>query len=322
MIPTHRGLSCSAMFIASMHLLANTGVGSVKAGGIVLRSERRVAIQREKLFISPKQIRVDYVFFNETAQPLRIPVVFPLPEQRDEDDWQVDFEDFKVRVDGRPEAYHTSIQAFLDGTEVTAQLREAGIRPRSFRASLRGRRRKDDRDDIRRLPEAVRERLAKAGLISDPQICNPQWTIRKAHHWLQTFPARRKLQISHTYRPAWGAQGLMTKKDLLEPEANERQFCRDPDLRAAIRDWRPDDRAGIFDAPSYTYVDYVLTTANTWKTPIDAFELVVQAAPGERASFCWAGPVEKLDAQMSRAIVKGFVPTGELRVNFFQLSKP
>ncbi len=60
-------------------------------------------------------------------------------------------------------------------------------------------------------------------------------------------------------------------------------------------------------------VDFILTTANTWKTPIGDFTLIIEKAAGNDypvnpVSFCWNGPVTKVDATHFSPHIEGFVP--------------
>ena len=61
------------LLLGCLGLQANDGVGSVSAGGLVLGAERRVAMKKEKLFISCDQVRVDYEFLNESDRDLNAP---------------------------------------------------------------------------------------------------------------------------------------------------------------------------------------------------------------------------------------------------------
>ncbi|HEY6373419.1 MAG TPA: DUF4424 family protein [Candidatus Sulfotelmatobacter sp.] len=55
---------------------------------------------------------------------------------------------------------------------------------------------------------------------------------------------------------------------------------------------------------SDNYVDFILTTANTWKTPIEDFTLIVERPHwknnrgesdlGDYVSFCWDGPQKSM----------------------------
>lgn len=77
------------------------------------------------------------------------------------------------------------------------------------------------------------------------------------------------------------------------------------------------------------YVDFILTTANTWKRPIEDFTLLVERPPPSRdpnhpatdvnfVSFCWNGPVQKIDANHFVAHATNFTPANELRIGFLQ----
>ena len=74
------------------------------------------------------------------------------------------------------------------------------------------------------------------------------------------------------------------------------------------------------------WVDYILTTANTWKTPISDFRLILERPqddgpsgprPRSYVSFCWDGPVRRLDKDHFEADAHDFVPKKELHVAFF-----
>lgn len=61
--------------------------------------------------------------------------------------------------------------------------------------------------------------------------------------------------------------------------------------------------------------------------PIKKFELVVKKTADTEnlrhiANFCWDGPVTRLDEQHFSAKRTDFVPTGELKVLFLNVSKP
>jgi hypothetical protein len=77
---------------------------------------------------------------------------------------------------------------------------------------------------------------------------------------------------------------------------------------------------------SYTYVDFILTTANTWKTPIEDFTLIVERAHWRKSlrdyvSFCWNGPVAKIDDDHFSAHAINLVPSKELRIGFFDVEE-
>jgi len=77
------------------------------------------------------------------------------------------------------------------------------------------------------------------------------------------------------------------------------------------------------------WVDFILTSANTWKTPIEDFTLILerpqaranQAGPGWHSvlSFCSPGKVEKIDADHFQVHVTNLVPSAELHIGYFDL---
>jgi hypothetical protein len=71
------------------------------------------------------------------------------------------------------------------------------------------------------------------------------------------------------------------------------------------------------------YVNYILTTANTWKTPIKDFELVIDysnpwSLDPVLPSFCWDGPVERVDATHFSVKQRDLTPKKEFVVYFFR----
>jgi hypothetical protein len=108
--------------------------------------------------------------------------------------------------------------------------------------------------------------------------------------------------------------------------------CIEPSLQKSI--WFKVTNGGttpVADAPgdavSAGWVDYILTTANSWKTPIKSFELIVEKdapkwmAPPTIVSFCWDGPVKKLDETHFQATTTDFVPKHELHILFMSVAK-
>src|SRR5437667_158345 len=128
------------------------------------------------------------------------------------------------------------------------------------------------------------------------------------------------------FRKGWtiSACGSTGASQSIRPR--EKRCCMEPALQqtliGAARREKKEESGYI---PS-EWVDYVLTTANTWKTPIKDFELIVERPrpkPGspERGqwfvSFCWDGAVTRLDADHFSGRLINFVPKRELHVVFF-----
>jgi hypothetical protein len=59
---------------------ANDSVASMGTGGLILQRTDGIVMQSEELFVSAREIRVKYRFFNRTDQDITTIVAFPLPD--------------------------------------------------------------------------------------------------------------------------------------------------------------------------------------------------------------------------------------------------
>jgi len=315
----------------SASLNADDGAASIAAGGIVvMKRETRITMAKEVLQISPRKVVVDYDFRNDSDQDVTTEVAFPIPDYEvDEMQHQLSqqgFDDFRLWIEGAPASFSTEARAVLkekDYTELLA-IRHIDIQTFGHMSGL------DDYPDVHKLPATQHKQLEQLGLIyrNDDQ---PLWHVRKKYHWQQTFPAHKTVHIRHEYTPAPGSSnsvgyGLGSNPDPAAAKEID-GFCLDAHLRENLTQIaNSKDRWA-----SYSYVDFILTTANTWKTPIEDFTLIVErphwknnrAEPdlADYVSFCWDGAVSKIDADHFSANTTNFVPSKELRVGFFSVEK-
>jgi hypothetical protein len=171
--------------------------------------------------------------------------------------------------------------------------------------------------DFEKLSKQQQSELRRSGLFDESF---PEWTVILTHHWQQTFPARRILHVRHEYSPVVGERitdlaDLTSQKPETHHLSNFAQWCIDPPLRKTlIAAMRKESYGGV------QWVDYILTTANTWKKPIKQFELIVERpkpdAQGKYyyVSFCWDRKVEQPDPDHFVVRATNFVPTKELSV--------
>jgi Domain of unknown function (DUF4424) len=301
-----------AAALASSTALADDGAASVAAGGIVMKRESRITMAKEVLSISENKVVVDYDFRNDTDTDITTEVAFPIPDFKPEElspSFQ-GFDDFKLWVDEKPVHYTIETTALVGGRDGSSLLRSMGIDIQSFGHS------NDDntRPQIDALNSTQKERLRKAGLIDD-QYGRPNWTVRKKYYWSQTFPAHGTIHIRHEYTPVLGNSNTVIF-DKKAPDSVD-TVCVDGSLRKKVQGYVMNSNN---ETPFY-YVDFILTTANTWKTPIEDFTLIVERPHSKGAredfvSFCWNGPVVKLDADHFSAHINNLVPSRELRVGF------
>ena len=91
---------------------ANDTMAELAAGGLTFVYADNVQMQSEDLFISPKEVRVDYVFHNDGDKDRTTVVAFPMPDIEGSGDFIVsvpnpesdNFMNFSVTIDGKPVA--------------------------------------------------------------------------------------------------------------------------------------------------------------------------------------------------------------------------
>jgi hypothetical protein len=332
---------------------ADDSAASIAAGGLVSRRETRIVMAKEILLISPEKVVVDYDFRNDTLDEVKTEVAFPVPPYPYGPDnpeiSDASFSSFQLFVDGKRVAYQTEAKATLNGKDVTAILASDNIDIPTF-GHLRESDASDPRThtpDIDRPPKAEQQHLAQLGLF-DAEDGWGLWTVHLQYHWTQTFPAHSTTHIRHEYAPVEGSE--LMQLDTLQNVLTHKQptgdagtvkyalqdmqlldgLCPDPQLLSGIIARIQASGRGYGQYGHPHWVDFILTSANTWKQPIEDFTLTVERGkPMEDGtqvfvSFCSPqnAPVEKLDSNHFQVHLADFVPAGELRIGYFDVPEP
>jgi hypothetical protein len=319
-----------AATLASSIAAADDGAASIAAGGIVMKREPRITMAKEVLFISPSLVKVDYDFRNDTDADITTEVAFPVPAYEIVSDLHsianIGFGDFRLTVSGVPKKYDVETKAFLKGRDVSSILTKSHIDIASF-GHL-------DQDqhvaaDFERLSASKRKELVRAGLLS-PDWDGGLWSVKKNYYWQQTFPAHATIHIAHTYTPVLGltnsvSYGLLPSKEDPDSAKEIASLCIDPTLRQKLLGYLKEQNTIV----PFSYVDFILTTANTWKTPIEDFTLIVErphnfqpkffSSQQTFVSFCWDGQVAQTDPDHFTTHITNLVPKKELRVGFIDV---
>jgi hypothetical protein len=349
-------LAAAAMLFggAVASVRADDSAASVAAGGIQLRREANISMEKEVLTISQSKVTVEYEFLNETDNDITTEVAFPVPPYDAEytgPGGHGSFEDFRLWVEGKELKYHVEVRAELNGKDYTDLLKGLGIDIASFGGW-------DDENGqpvgpVTRLPDEELRRLSILGLISSEDGYRnkmPLWDVVKKYYWTQTFPAHQILRVRHEYTPDIGytlidpadLNPVQRKKQLsglrpgvpvppdLEDTVTLDQYIENSCIDSPMQEELAQRAAGKPGANDGTiimlWVDFILTTANSWKTPIKDFTLDVERLPAPRpapgqvppvASFCWNGPITEPIPGRLEAHATNFVPTKELHVAFF-----
>jgi hypothetical protein len=348
-------LAVGLAFSASAPGRADDSAASIAAGGLVPRREIRMVMAKEVLQISPTKVLVDYDFRNDSEQDVTTEVAFPVPSYSYGPDSpsipDASFSDFELSVNGKSEAFQIEAKATLKGKDVTGVLTADGIDIASIGHLSEG----EGRDaqihtpDIERLPKAEQQRLAQMGLY-DAEDGWGLWEAHLQYHWTQTFPAHSTTHIRHEYTPVEGSELMLpdtlknvyghkqptgdadTVKYGLEDMQRLEGLCPDPSLLTGMIARIEASGPGYGQYAHPHWVDFILTSANTWKQPIEDFTLTVERGKPEEdntqtfVSFCSPqdAPVKKLDADHFEIHLTNFIPAAELRIGFFDvpIAKP
>src|SRR5579859_5666892 len=329
---------CLAFFIAGLfvcgahRVAANDTEVSIAAGGIQMTKDARISMEKERLTIGRDKVAVEYEFLNESDADITAQVAFPVKHFCFEGECgPPTFANFRVWIEGVEVKYAVKATATINGKDYTSVLEGLGVDVRSyghwhFLA--------DDNAanyDVFRLPEADRKKLISLGLI-DRSDLSPQWLVQEIYHWNQTFPSKAILHVRHEYRPATGYQAYLPVElpqahsdACIDPSLN-RKLLADNQAFRANRKFGPNGDESVDDYVQASWVDYILTTANNWKTPIKDFTLIVEKPVKDAnsrypwyVSFCWDGTVQKINERQYMAHKQNFIPQNELRIFFLTL---
>lgn len=313
-------LTALAAVCLAAPVAANDSVASMGAGGLVRQRTDGIVMRSEDLFVSAREIRVKYRFFNRTDRDIATIVAFPLPDIVGGGEGDVALSDpgaltFVTTVQGRRVATNVEQKALLDGVDRTGLLRGLELPLSPYDPGVRA--------AVAALPRPQIDMLVEMGLVEDRGYVDgaarvadyaPLWTLKTTHYWTQVFPAGRELDVDHRYTPAVGGSAGSIFGD---PEAatsdyaaeHAAQYCADAEFQAGAARLR---RRGQY--LTETWIDYILTTGANWAEPIGDFRLVVdKGSPRNLVSFCGEG-VRRISPTRFEMRRTNFTPTRDLSV--------
>ena len=300
-------------------------------GGLVLTRSDAINLDREELFISQDEVRVDYLFTNTGTQDIETLVAFPLPDQ-DEKDEATPAHDlrrelgFRTTVEGKPVQYDIIVQAIIGSRDVTADLADAGLEPDQDWTSLQA--------AVRALAKDKVAALLARGLITEEdggeqgKVYASAWKTRTIVTRKQVFPAGRTIAVSHRYKPLAGGSvgGSLYKQYRSEtlPFYKDKYCIEDRWIaafdKAVAR--RTDPGKEFPEIYTETWLGYVLSSGANWKGPIRDFRLVVdKGSPENMVSFCAEG-VKKISPTRFEVRKTDYEPSEDLNILIVQWIKP
>ncbi|UXS42997.1 DUF4424 domain-containing protein (plasmid) [Agrobacterium tumefaciens] len=317
-----------AVTMVSTPLHANDTSAVLGVGGLSLTTSEDIVMQSEDLYLSPNEVRVHYVFRNESDRDITTTVAFPLPDI-DQSAYetvflpvesQENFVGFHVTADGKSIHPKLEQKAVTDeGADVTAAITKSGL---SVNSKLPG-----WEEKARALPDNVWRDLVGQGLIEAEDVSdrsadfNVTWNLRATFHWEQTFPAGRTIIVDHRYKPIAGGVSIFADEAQFKDYSS---YCLDDQGKAGVRHLLNQAQAGAKADPeraagiSPIEVSYVLTTGANWKGPIEDFRLTIdKEAPHAVLSLCMSG-LKKTGPTTFETRRENFTPTEDIRFVVFR----
>jgi hypothetical protein len=312
------------LIFSSTGSFANDSTAELATGGLVFTKSNDIEMQSEDLFISMKEVGVQYRFYNHSDRDITTQIAFPMPDipyGADDFNYAIPTDDlenilgFTTLVNNRPIATLVERKAFLNGKDETEVLRKVDV---PVAPKL------DQKYD--NLSQEIWDRLIRLGLIQDKpkaEGLNPLWTLKTTYYWEQSFPAHQEVYIDHRYLPSVGEVVPMPASDLLnqpstlgiDQSRRLNRFCIDQDFLNSMV--RPRNRTW-----EQHIIEYVLATGANWSGPIKNFRLVVdKGSPDNLVSFCGQG-VHKISPTRFEVRISNFVPTSNLSFLILSPAQP
>ncbi|MGY5806654.1 DUF4424 domain-containing protein [Rhizobium sp. LEGMi198b] len=318
----------TALAMLATSALANDSMAELKTGGLAYVRTGDISMDDEKLFISPTEVKVDYIFENTSDKDVESVVAFPMPDIEGVLDSTVAIEDadadnfleFTVTQDGKPITPTLQQNVTVSGIDLTAELRAHNIPLRPLGAAAF--------NAVAKLPPDVLEDWKARGLIADDEYdsdgqgmkhhSTPMWTLHTTYWWRTKFPARAKISVQHRYKPSVGGTVAITfagNEDYEKEQLKiyQTKYCVDDAfLKTATKLSAASDKGGR--AYTESWISYVLSTGANWSGPIKHFQLTVdKGSPDNYVSFCGSG-VKKIGPTSFQMTAEDFSPEHDLDI--------
>lgn len=308
--------------------LANDTMAELKTGGITYVETLDVTMEEEDLFISPAEVRVNYVFANDTDRDIHTVVAFPMPEVTGGPEQNIAVYDpnsdnmlgFTVSQDGKSITPELQQRATANGVDITGDLiaHKIPLLPLSEATNKA----------LNALADDVRQDFFDRGIAMDSSYDGGEgmqrdtsalWTMSSVYWWRTTFPAHSRIKVAHTYKPSVGGTVATTYLDENNEGKGERyeeyvkRFCIDD---AMVKIARQSNEAMASGKPYFmeNWISYVLKTGANWGGTIKKFKLTVdKGRPENYVSFCGTG-VKKVGPTSFEMTAEDFFPEKDLDI--------
>lgn len=317
----------SALLLLSSPVLANDTTAAVETGGLIYTRSSIISMVQEDLFISEKEIRVDYVFKNTSGEDVENIVAFPMPDLEPvymsdiaiPDMGSDNFLEFNVTIDGEPVKPELQQRGLAGGLDITDALVANGVPVSPQNPSVQG--------VIDKLDAGIKEEWLNRGILQsgDDSEFAPGWVLKSTYWWMGHFPAGKDVRVSHRYKPSVGGTVALN----FDPDDHSTQgpnfdhaqkYCRDKSFDqtvAKIVKKAGPERTALYE----NWISYVLTTGGNWAGPIKKFKLTIDKGdPDNLISFCGKN-VKKTGATTFEMTAEDFWPERDLEILLLKRNK-
>lgn len=295
-----RTLPLLLALLAPLPAVANDSVAELTTGGLILSRSDAVQMLREDLAISAQAISVDYVFRNQTDQPVDSLVAFPMPPVSGSVDMMVAVPEdgpgnlygFTVTQDGAAITPQLHQRAEALGLDIGADLAAQNVPFAPYGAATVA--------ALSRLAPEVAADWTRRGLMTEISFDAgqgmqvervPLWTWQASYWWPTRFAAGQDVRVSHRYTPSVGASAGVAL--LYEQPGSalwadyQRRYCVDAAFEKALRAAEARHGGQLMEQR----IAYVLGTGGNWaEGAIGRFHLTIdKGRPDALVSFCGTG---------------------------------
>lgn len=293
--------------LLSFSALANDSSFGDANGSITLKYQPHISMDKESLFISEAEVRVNYLFTNTSSQDLIVPIAFPMPPMFFGSADHSSIDNFTLKVNGKTQpTQHRLVAQLADKTDITAELKQLGWGIEEVAYFV----------ESGEVPKG-KPALPSQWLDEDQQIA---FTLSDYFVWEQTFPAGQSVSISHSYTPSLSTGIPDTANSIINTYTE--LACLDESAKQGIRKRNlivKQDGEDVEYGVEWSHLSYILVTANNWQGAIKDFKLTIKKSqPTDLISLCFDGELKKIDPVTFEFQQKHFTPTQDLSILFIR----
>jgi hypothetical protein len=292
-------------------------------GGIVIDPKSALYVEQETVEIGAHRVSLAYDLENPMLSTQTVDIHFPLPpyEASGPDPMPAGApKELNILLDGKPVNFKTTVRAFRNGRDVTAQLHRLGLTDRQI-AAFPGQS-PFDAMGIRSLTPKQSQQLVKAGLSEVTEACGEDtcfsWEAHVSYDWQVTLPKAGHLHAEVSYVPM---ASVNVDTDYLNRNRLINEYCASS---GKIPDWIDNDGRGPVNGTAVTLNLPVRTEVSDFDVSgVGHFTLrIIKGTPDELVSCCFPGERRQLSPLLEQTDLYNYSAVPAVQVLFGNHSGP